>query len=85
MRFRFCSLNPADTQIRISIGSPWSTPPSDAGDVHFLRTWLTYDSGSDERSSNRVNWNAVLGMLLVFTVSAGFWSGVGLAVSEILR
>jgi hypothetical protein len=81
MRYRFSSLNPDDAQLRISIQGLLSGLPDDPQEVHFLRTWLTYDSGSEEGKGG----HAILGLVLVFGVSASFWSGVGLAVAQVLK
>jgi hypothetical protein len=77
-------LSTRGTRMRISIRGPWSAPLTHSQDTEFLRTWLTYDSELDEECApQQLNWNVILGMVLVFGVSASFWTGVGMAVAEV--
>jgi hypothetical protein len=64
----------------------WKAPPMGLEPVSReeakLFRWLVYDSGFElSRSHKRVNWNLVLGLVLAITISAGFWTGVGLLVA----
>jgi hypothetical protein len=71
------------TILRFGVQLPWSIPPASLRDVHFLRSWLEYDSELDEAETRRgFNWYPVLGMILTVGVSAGFWTGVGLIVTR---
>jgi hypothetical protein len=53
--------------------------------VHILRSWYEYDSQADPCSKGRANWNVLLGIAIVATISAGFWGGVGLIIARLLR
>src|SRR5579862_1907111 len=69
--------------MRFGVQSPWSVVPAGLRDMHFLRTWLEYDSQVDKAPSGKgMNWYAVLGLMLVVGVSAGFWTSVGLIVTH---
>ena len=69
--------------IRFKIQNPWSAVNAVLPDIHFLRTWLEYDSQVEKaRPRGGVNWYAVLGLLLIVGVSAGFWIGVGMIISH---
>lgn len=88
MSYRFSQLSPQSTQgtsARIAVYGPWSTPPESFREVQFWRSWLEFDSEVDEaRSQSRVNWNAVLGLVLVVGISAAFWTGAGLLIARLL-
>jgi hypothetical protein len=78
-------LTSTGTQLRIAIQTPWSVPV-DLSDTTFLRSWLVYDSQMDDVGPRgRINWNVALGMLLVLSISAGFWTGVGLLIAKLLK
>lgn len=51
-------------------------------DAQFLRTWFEYDSETHRR---RFNPGAILGLVIVGTLSAGFWTAIGLLASRLLR
>jgi len=54
-----------------------------ASDATFLRSWLIYDSKLASRDSKgSCNWNFLIGLLLAGGVSAGFWAGIGLVISN---
>ena len=67
-------------RMRIAVQGPWHEA-LELSSTAFLQSWLFYDSDGNPRS--RVNWHAVLGLLLVTGVSAGFWTGVGFAIAQI--
>jgi hypothetical protein len=72
--------------IRVVIASPWNEPAENLRNLQFWRSRLEYYSPSDDsRSPSRINWNAVLGIVITFGVSAGFWTGVGLTVAHIWK
>lgn len=74
------------TVVRFGVQSPWSAVPASLRDIHFLRTWLEYDSQVDKAQPGKgINWHAILGLMLVVGVSAGFWTGVGLMVTRLLK
>jgi hypothetical protein len=53
-------------------------------DAEFLRSWLVYDS--DLQSYRRgLNWNAILGLSLAVSVSVAAWTGIGVALSHLLK
>jgi len=69
--------------------SPESAPadlPDILRDMEFLRSWSVYDSKvGPGLELPRVNWNAVLGLMLSTVVSAGVWAGIGLMIVHIWR
>jgi len=72
--------------MRYGLQSPWSATKAAFPDIHFLRTWLEYDSKVDvARPRKGMNWYPLLGLLLVLGVSAGFWAGVGLVVARLFK
>lgn len=89
MSYRVPQLSPLGStdrlRLSVAIGDP-RDELSGLSDVKFLRSWLTYDSELDEgKPRGRVNWIAVLGMLLVLGISAGFWTGLGLLISHVRK
>ena len=72
------------THMRMAIQSHWNDR-LDLSNATFLRSWLVYDSREDGEPRIRLNCNVVLGMLLVAGISAGFWTGVAVAVAEIWK
>jgi hypothetical protein len=53
-------------------------------DVTFLRSWLVYDSSiARNQARGKLNWNFLIGVLLAGGASAGFWAGVGAAISSL--
>jgi hypothetical protein len=69
------------TILRFGVELPWSIPPASLRDVHFLRSWLEYDSELHEGRTRRgLNWYPIVGMVVTVAVSAAFWTGVGLMV-----
>jgi hypothetical protein len=88
MSYRVLQLSPLTstqrTHMRIAIQGHWNDP-LDLSNATFLRSWLVYDSREDGEFRLRLNWNVALGMLLVTGISAGFWTGVAVAVAEIWK
>ena len=75
-----------ETPLRQRISQAWGSSPSNLEDTRFLRSWLVYDSELETgRTRGRVNWNMVLGLALAATVSAGFWTGVGLVIARVWK
>jgi hypothetical protein len=75
-----------ETPLRQRISQAWGSSPSNLEDTRFLRSWLVYDSELETgRTRGRVNWNMVLGLVLAATVSAGFWTGVGLMIARVWK
>jgi len=69
--------------LRFAVQNPGHAPHAGLRDLHFLRSWLEYDSEMEESGPHQgMNWYPVLGMLLVVGVSAGFWAGVGFMVTR---
>ena len=61
---------------------PSSTSPENSSRIQFLRSWFEYKAKLDETvPPGRINWNAVLGIVLVCGISASFWAGVGWMVA----
>jgi len=72
-----------ENNIRIAIRGPWSAPPAGLRDFQFLRSWLEYDSELDVgKRRGRINWGALLGLVVTAGISASFWTGVGLMVAH---
>ncbi len=89
MSYRVPQLSPqASTQgnsLRVVVANPRSGQPEKFGDMQFWRSWIEYDSGARPKSRSRVNWNAVLGLAVTVGISAGFWAGVALLVTQIWK
>jgi hypothetical protein len=72
-----------ETPLRQRASQAWGASPSSLQDVKFLRSWLVYDSELESsRTHGRFNWNMVLGLVLATSVSAGFWTSVGLVIAH---
>jgi len=64
----------------------WSYTIEKFADARFWRSWMELDLDIDEAAAHaRINWHAVLGLVLVTGISVGFWAGVGLIVAHISR
>jgi hypothetical protein len=61
----------------------WKLSAGGAGDAQFLRTWFEMDSDFD--ASRRINRGTIIGIVIVFAISGGFWTGVGLLASRLFR
>lgn len=71
------------TVMRFGVPLPWSIPPASLRDVHFLRSWLEYDSQHNDGKIRRgLNWYPVVGMILTIGVSASVWTGIGLILAR---
>jgi hypothetical protein len=87
--YRWTELSPQTStnglNLRMVVHGPWSASPEKFRDMQFLRSWLEFDSELDDtRPRARVNWNAVLGLMVVVGVSAGFWTGVGFLIANLV-
>jgi hypothetical protein len=59
---------------------------ADVREMKFLRSWLVYDSEIPGGFTHRrLNWRLVLGLAITVTVSASFWTGIGLLVAHIWK
>lgn len=76
-------LGTSSANCRISIQGPWSSPPDSKKEVKIFRSWLIYDPELDQ--PRRTKRDVVLGMALVFCISASFWAGVGLAIAHVWK
>jgi hypothetical protein len=90
MSYRVMQLSPLSTrtaQVKILIEGPWSAPLMDSADARFLRSWMVYDSGvgGGDAATSGLNWNAILGLVVVVGVCASFWTGVGVTISHLLK
>jgi len=86
MNFRVFRLSPLASTRGIRVLNAVQPPPIPSVDNLFLQCWFEYDSKLDEPAPRgRVNWNAVLGIVLVGGISAGFWAGVGWMVAALLN
>lgn len=50
-------------------------------EISLLRSWLL----SDSPHARTINWNAVLGIGFATCLSAGIWTGIGLALAHVWR
>jgi hypothetical protein len=91
MSYRVMQLSPlstGNTQVKILIEGPWSAPLMDSADARFLRSWMVYDSGvgdGRDAATSGLNWNAILGLVVIVGISASFWTGVGITISHLLK
>ena len=54
--------------------------------MQFWRSWVEFDSEeADEKKSPKLNWSAVLGLMVVVAISACFWAGLGLLIARVVR
>ena len=71
---------------RLPIQGRWGSLPAHLPDMKLLRSWLVYDSETPAGVvRRRVNWNLLLALAAIVTVSAGFWAGVGLLISRVWK
>jgi hypothetical protein len=55
-------------------------------EIRFFRSWLVYDSDLEaSRTHGSINWNAVLGLCVVASVSAGGWYAIEVLLRHITR
>ena len=89
MSYKASQLSPQSTNpecLRVVVQSQPNDSPDGRQDMHFWRSWLEFDSeGANENRSSRLNWSALLGLTVVVGVSAGFWAGIGLLISRLVR
>jgi hypothetical protein len=75
-----------ETRWHLPIEGPWKSSPANLREMKFLRSWLVYDSQIESGFEHRrLNWRLVLGLAIVITVSASFWTGIGLLVAHIRK
>jgi len=54
--------------------------------LQILRSWYEYDSEAElARPRRSLNWNMLLGAVIVVGISASFWTGVGILVARIWK
>ena len=86
MSYRISQLSPQSTNIRVRVQGRLNEPPENFREMQFWRSWLEFDSeqAADRQGPpSRINWNAVLGLAVMFGISAGFWTGVGLLIARL--
>jgi len=82
--YKSSQLSPQSTRnasLRIAILGPWNSQPPNCRDAELFRSWLVYDPELD--APYRIDRNVMLGIALVFGVSASFWAGVGFAIAQL--
>jgi len=86
VRYRISQLSPHSTNIRVRVQNPGNNLPEKFPDMQFWRSWLEFDSeqANERDSRSRVNWNAILGLAVMFGIGAGFWTGVGLLIARLV-
>ena len=56
------------------------------GESSFLRSWVEDDSDfAGAVAQHRTNWGAISGLALSFAISGGFWAGLALLVTRVLK
>jgi len=90
MSYRISQLSPqtstSGTSIRVLLGDETTVRPEGLKNMQLLRSWFEYDSQATKaKSGKRFNWNAVVGLGVMAVVSAGFWAGIALLASRILK
>jgi len=74
------------TRWHLPIERSWRSSPANLREMKFLRSWLVYDSQIESGFAHRrLNWRLVLGLAIMVTVSASFWTGIGLLVAHIRK
>ena len=63
----------------------WTTPDRYLNDVGFLQSWLEDETQPDGAARRRMNWGAISGLAISLAISASFWTGVGMAISRLLK
>ncbi len=80
------SPNANRSAMRAVVTRPGRSSTSDFANFQLWRSWLEFDSELDDKPAGAaINWNALLGLALTLAISAAFWSGVGVAVVQILK
>jgi hypothetical protein len=80
--YRISRLSPL-TSTRVKFAVPLSTAPDDFRNVQLLRSWFEYDSQLDMSSPRRgIDWNVILGLLLMAGISGGFWTSAAWLVAR---
>jgi hypothetical protein len=89
MSYRLSQLSPQasthGSSLRVVVANTRSTQPEKFGDMEFWRSWIEYDSQAKPRSESRVNWNALLGLALTVGISASFWTGAAVLVTQVWK
>ena len=83
MSFKLLQFPPQEST-RASVPMRWMGLDSGLGRNGFLGSWLGDDNDSDQ-PRRRMNWGAIAGLALSFAISGGFWAGVGVVVSRVLK
>jgi hypothetical protein len=81
-------LSPISSSFQLHAHSGFDLKPTTIQweDARFFRSWLVYDSALQRsRSRGSLNWNAVLGLVIVAVVSGGGWYGLTFALRHFLR
>jgi hypothetical protein len=69
-----------------ALGEKKANPLTSWESAKFFRSWLVYDSGLEQRHGRgRINWNFIVGLLVMAAVSAGGWYGVSLLLRYLWR
>lgn len=65
-----------------SISGLWSNQQF----TDFLRDWYVKDSTiHEDRTPGRYNWDALVGIVLMVGIGAGFWIAVGLITARLWK
>ncbi len=85
MNYRVTLSPPTDgTGIRVIITSP-AHDAENLRIMQFWRSWLEYNTGDERKFRWHLNWNVVFGLAVTVSVSAAFWTGVGLLIAHVWR
>ena len=89
MSYRTSQLSPQGTNaecVRVVVQSPPDDSQDGRQDMQFWRSWLEFDSHEgDDKKSPKLNWSALLGLVVVVAVSACFWAGLGVLIARVVR
>ena len=89
MSYRTSQLSPQGTnaeRFRVVVQNPPTASPAGRPDMQFWRSWIEFDSNEgNDKKSPKLNWSAVLGLMVVVGISACFWAGLGLLIARVVR
>jgi hypothetical protein len=87
---RKSSLSPefatSKTRWHLPTENSWKPSPTNLREIKFLRSWMVYDSAVDNGfQHHHLNWKLLFGLAIMVTVSATFWTGIGLLVARLWK
>jgi len=84
MSFKLLQFPPQASTRSMRVPVRWMGLDGCLGGNGFLSSWLDDDNafGQPRRC---INWGAIAGMTLSLVISGGFWAGLGLLISRIVK